>query len=49
VATFAHADGVLEVVFVGNPNEYPNARNLANESWGLDNVKVELLCEACGS
>jgi hypothetical protein len=46
--TFAHAAASLDVLFLGNPNEYPNARNLSNESWGLDNVTLELLCQACG-
>jgi hypothetical protein len=47
--TFAHHDAAIDLIFLGNPNEYEQSRNLANESWGLDNVKVELLCAACGS
>lgn len=48
-ATFGHTADTLEVLFLANLNEYPGSTNLANESWGLDNVKVELLCQACGS
>jgi len=47
--TFAHHTGTIDVVFLGNPNEYLGSQDLANESWGLDNVKIELLCAACGS
>ncbi len=38
-----HSASVLSVTFTGNMADYASGMNLTSESWGLDDVKIELL------